>query len=164
LTPQATAVSSEPPHTFPPLILLALFYLPAPSSLHATVLLALVSMQPLVRLALMCRLSAPLIVRSLSGPPAAGAEIDAWDLNGNGKIDGYDTTGDGNVDAWDTTGDGKIDAADTTGDGKIDAADTTGDGQIDSKIDRSSSSGGGSSAGGSGRPDAAGATAKEALD
>jgi uncharacterized membrane protein YgcG len=106
----------------------------------------------------------PLIVRSLSGPPAAGAEIDAWDLNGNGKIDGYDTTGDGNVDAWDTTGDGKIDAADTTGDGKIDAADTTGDGQIDSKIDRSSSSGGGSSAGGSGRPDAAGATAKEALD
>lgn len=47
-------------------------------------------------------------------------EIDAWDLNGNGKIDGYDTTGDGNVDAWDTTGDGFIDAIDSTGDGRMD--------------------------------------------
>ena len=48
------------------------------------------------------------------------AEIDAWDLNGNGKIDGFDTTGDGAVDAWDTTGDGLIDAIDSNGDGRID--------------------------------------------
>lgn len=47
-------------------------------------------------------------------------EIDAWDLNGNGKIDGFDTTGDGNVDAWDTTGDGLIDAIDSNGDGRVD--------------------------------------------
>ena len=47
-------------------------------------------------------------------------EIDAWDLNGNGKIDGFDTTGDGRVDAWDTTGDGLIDAIDSNGDGRID--------------------------------------------
>ena len=61
--------------------------LPACPLFIATVLLAVVSMQSLVSLALLCRLSAPLTVCSLSGPPAAGAEIDAWDLNGNGKID-----------------------------------------------------------------------------